>query len=89
MLRKENVLLHPVGWGSNLWYRHLCWNFESQGLHLHQLHWHSGMGSFSIRVANLVGEILLAEATVDFGRLEIYIDHVWERDWQSDRSQEE
>ena len=50
---------------------------------------HSGMGSFAIRVANLVEKILLAEATVDFERLEIYVDHVRKRDRLSDRSQEE
>ena len=50
------------------------------------LHWHSSMGSLVIRSANLVEKILLVEATVDFGRPEKYMDHLRERDRQSDRS---
>ena len=36
-----------------------------------------------------MGQILLVEATVDFGRLAKYMDHVREQDRQSDHSQEE
>lgn len=68
---------------------YLCWNFQPRGLHLHPLHWHSCMGSFVLPLANLVTKVLLVEATVEFGRLEKYMDHVWERSQQSDHSQEE
>ena len=72
----RNVFLHLTSWRSDLWYWYHCWNFQPRGLHLHHFHWPSGMGSFVIQPANLVAKILLVEATVDFGRLEKYMDHV-------------
>ena len=79
MFRLENVFLHLTSWGSDLWYWYHCWNFQSRGLHSHHVHWPSGVGSFVVQPANLVEKIFLVEATVDFKRLEKYMDHVRER----------
>ena len=47
------------------------------------------MGAFVIWPVNLIAKVLLAEATVDFGRLEKYMDHLWGGGRQIDCSQEE